>query len=795
MSTNSVISPKNTGELEIASLINETILKHCGGQLTSVPFDVRFRDQGIESAAALRILADLSQRLGRPLRPTLWWQFPTLRELSRYWLTSAFPKFRQVRVFETRGLATVVTEPVALVGIACRFPSEIDSPTAFWEALERGHNGVSEVPIDRWSVDRWHDKDPLAPGKMTTRWGGFLRDVSLFDAGFFRLSPREATQMDPQQRLMLEAAWEALEDAGIVPAELYGSAASVFVGAMWQDYPQVSGVGAELIEQHSAAGWNNSIIPARIAYLLGLRGPAVTVNTACSSSLVAVHLACSSLRNGECDTALAGAVNLMLTPQTTVQMTKFGSMNPEGECRAFDADANGYVRGEGCAVVVLKRLRDALGAGDRIYAVIRGSSINNDGPSNGLTAPSVEAQVAVLQTAWIQAGVPPRQSPLSRLTARGPFSEDPIEASALGEVFAPGRVEPLQIGSVKYELGTPRGCRRYGRFAQGDAVALSWALPRNLHFCTPNPHIDFEALDFRVVNDREGFSVDVDSLRGGKLFWLRRHQQPYCVKRSARAPAASGGAGAADHVDELRAQAKTLAGELLDVRTDAELDKVATRSHGTGSIRAFLTGRHPDEFQKRAASAFRSVNPILQRSGGTGRDECLFGGQGGQWAGMVQDLLNLLTQRFRDTLRFAMQPSGLMDDMVDPEALALPVDEGANALGSVDRIQVLVFGVQVALARTLMDWGLVPNAVIGQSLGQEAAAAVVSGASSAGRRRAGHRHPKPRCGDAYRDGGMAVVDLTLNEAEDILATLPEISVACPTCPARTNWSFRDPTLL
>jgi acyl transferase domain-containing protein len=364
---------------------------------------------------------------------------------------------------------------------------------------------VSEVPGDRWSIDRWHDKDPLAPGKMATRWGGFLKDVASFDAGFFQLSPREATQMDPQQRLTLEAAWEAFEDAGVVPTELYGSATGVFIGAMWQDYPQMSGAHAELIEQHSAVGWNNSIIPARIAYGLGLRGPALTVNTACSSSLVAVHLACNSLRNGECDTALAGGVNLMLTPYGTVQMTKFGAMNPDGECRAFDADANGYVRGEGCAVVVLKRLRDALKVGDRIYAVIRGSSVNNDGPSNGLTAPSAEAQAAVLRSAWAQAGVPPALVSFVETHGPGTSLGDPIEASALGEVFAPARVEPLQIGSVKTNLGHLEAAAGMAGLLKTALALHRGALPPNLHFGTPNPHIDFEGLKLRVVNERSGF--------------------------------------------------------------------------------------------------------------------------------------------------------------------------------------------------------------------------------------------------------------------------------------------------
>ena len=580
--------------------------------------------------------------------------------------------------------------------------------------------------------------------------------------------------MDPQQRLTLEAAWESLEDAGIVPADLHGSATGVFIGAMWQDYPQVSGTAAEAIEQHSAVGWNNSIIPARIAYCFGLRGPALTVNTACSSSLVAVHLACNSLRNGECNTALAGGVNLMLTPHGTVQMTKFGAMNPDGECRAFDADASGYVRGEGCAVVVLKRLRDALKMGVRIYAVIRGSSINNDGPSNGLTAPSVEAQAAVLRSAWAQAGVSPAQVSFVETHGPGTILGDPIEASALGEVFAPGRITPLQIGSVKTNLGHLEAAAGMAGLFKTALALHRGELPPNLHFATPNPHIDFQGLKLRVVSERSGFPSTSVRYAGVSSFGFGGTNSHVALSEAPGRPLRVA-ALAADSVEELRSNAKLLAGELLDVRTDADFDGVATRCHGAGRVRAILKGRHPDEFQSGLRQLFGARSQFSCVPEVPARRVFVFGGQGGQWAGMVQDLLSS-DQTFSHHISTCDGAIRACAGWSIREVLALPTDEGAEARWSVDRIQVLVFSVQVALARTLMDWGLVPDAVIGQSLG-EVAAAVISGALllDDGARVIVARSlaVSTRSGQ----GAMAVVDCTVDEATPVIARFPEVSVA------------------
>src|SRR5690606_8773484 len=302
------------------------------------------------------------------------------------------------------------SEPVAIVGMGCRFPGVRGGPEALWRFLLDGGDAITEVPADRWPVDQYYDPDPTAQGKTATRFGGFLEDVSAFDAPFFSISPREAMAMDPQQRLLLEVAWEALEHAGVAPDKLLGSQTGVFVGIASMDHAQaVFGVGLEACDSFMAHGLAHSAASGRLAYVLGLEGPAISLETACSSSLVAVHLAVQSLRRRECRMALAGGVSVILSPHMHVGMSRAGMMAPDGRCKTFDARADGFVRSEGCGVVVLKRLSDALAAGDTIWAVIRGSATNQDGRSSGLSAPNGPAQETVIRAALDDAGIAPEQ--------------------------------------------------------------------------------------------------------------------------------------------------------------------------------------------------------------------------------------------------------------------------------------------------------------------------------------------------------------------------------------------------
>ncbi len=300
-------------------------------------------------------------------------------------------------------------EPIAVIGIGCRLPGGVSGPEQYWEFLDKGTDAVTVVPPDRWDAEAFYDPDPMAPGRMPTKWGAYLSDIAGFDADFFGISPREAVAMDPQQRVALEVAWEALENAGLRPDQLSETQTAVMLGVYYNEYQTAAGGNPETIDAYSATGNAHSVTVGRIAYLLGLRGPAVAVDTACSSSLVSVHLACNSLRMRESDLALAGGVNLSLRPETQLALGKWGMLSPRGKCNAFDADADGFVRGEGAGMVVLKRLTDAVRDGDRVLAVVRGSAVNQDGRSNGLTAPNAPAQRDVINRALRSADVrPPR---------------------------------------------------------------------------------------------------------------------------------------------------------------------------------------------------------------------------------------------------------------------------------------------------------------------------------------------------------------------------------------------------
>ena len=291
------------------------------------------------------------------------------------------------------------TEPIAIVGLGCRFPGGADNPAAYWKVLHDGVDAVSEVPADRWDINAYYDPNPEAPGKMYTRWGGFIQGVDQFEPQFFGIAPREAVAMDPQQRLLLEVAWEALEHAGLAPDHLVGSKTGVFVGMMTNDYAQLNmrGYDPAHVDVYSGMGVDASFAAGRLSYVLGLQGPSMVIETACSSALVALHLACQGLRAGECDLALAGGVNLILSPEATIYSCRIHSMAADGRCKTFDARADGYVRGEGCGVVALKRLSDAARDGDQIWAIVRGSAINHDGKSGGLTVPNAAAQQAVIR--------------------------------------------------------------------------------------------------------------------------------------------------------------------------------------------------------------------------------------------------------------------------------------------------------------------------------------------------------------------------------------------------------------
>ncbi|NUQ76918.1 MAG: acyltransferase domain-containing protein [Polyangiaceae bacterium] len=637
-----------------------------------------------------------------------------------------------------------VDEPIAIVGIACRFPGGATSPDRFWQLLWEGVDAIREVPADRWDIDAFYDPDRTAPGKMSTRWGGFLEGgVDGFDPGFFGISPREAVEMDPQQRLMLELAWEGFEDAGVDPASLRGSPVGVFAGAMWTEYARSVEGGAELISQHTATGQDSSIIPARISYTFGLSGPSLTVNTAASSSLVAIELACQSVRSGVSAAALAGGVNLILAPHSTVAMSKFGAMAPDGRCKAFDARANGYVRGEGGGLVLLKPLSRALEDGDRIYCVIRGGALNNDGASSSLTAPSPEAQEAMLRAACANAGIEPDEVSYVEAHGTGTKVGDPIEAGALGAVIGAARKKgkgPLRVGSVKTNIGHLEAAAGVAGLIK---VALSMdrgAIPASLHFETPNPSIDFE-----------GLGVLVSARRG-----------PWPEGRRVAGVSSFGFGGTNCHL--VVEEAPRIAVRACEEQVDRPLHVVAISGHDRGALldRAQALRGHLEADSSRsladvgysanarrghlrerlavvAGDAGEAAEALGVFLGGEGdarviegpqegldrppRVAFVFPGQGPQHAGMGRELYE--TQPvFREALD---RCAAILKDLLPRPILPVMHPEEGDDPSIIDDTrytQPALFAMGYALVELWRSWGIEPAAVLGHSMGELTAAHV-----------------------------------------------------------------------
>ena len=392
-------------------------------------------------------------------------------------------------------------EPIAVIGIGCRFPGGADGPDGFWRLLSDGVDAITEVPPDRWDLARYYDPDPDAPGKMNTRHGGFLAGVDRFDPHFFNISRREALSMDPQQRLLLEVSWEALEHAAQSPEKLEGSRTGVFVGICNADYRQrLLARSRDTYDTYMATGSSHAIASGRLSYFLGVHGPSVSIDTACSSSLVAVHLACQSLRAKECRTALAGGVNLILSPDTFIMLSKARMMAADGRCKAFDAAADGFVRGEGCGIVALKRLADALSDGDRILALLSGSAVNQDGRSSGITAPNGPAQESVIREALSAAGVSPADVGYVETHGTGTALGDPIEVNALGAVYGAGRRAdaPLRIGSVKTNIGHLESAAGVAGLIKLILAVQHGEIPPHLHLKKPNPYIPWNELPIEI---------------------------------------------------------------------------------------------------------------------------------------------------------------------------------------------------------------------------------------------------------------------------------------------------------
>lgn len=478
---------------EIRAWLITHLAEHLEMQPAQIDIHKPFFEYGLGSIEAVGLSGDMEAWLGRDLSPTLLYDHSTIDTLARYLADEE--TVSDVFSFDDSYSFQSMAEPIAIVGIGCRFPGDAHSPADFWRLLKEGRLAISEVSADRWDINTYYDPDPDAPGKMYTRHGGFLKNLAQFDASFFGISPREATRMDPQQRLLAEVSWEALEHAGLPASTLAGSKTGVFIGMMNNlEYAMLQMQPGETTHQddpYFSMGSASSVAAGRLSYLLDLQGPTMAVDTACSSSLVCVHLACQSLRNGECNLALVGGVNVILLPENMVNACKMRMLSPDGRCKTFDADADGFVLGEGCGVVVLKRLSEALQDKNPVLAIIRGSAVNQDGQSNGLTAPNRLAQEAVIRQALSAANVKPEQVSYVEAHGSGTSLGDPIEIGALTGVLYENRLSdnPLVVGSVKTNIGHLAGAAGIAGLIKTVLALQHKEIPAHLNLQELNPHI------------------------------------------------------------------------------------------------------------------------------------------------------------------------------------------------------------------------------------------------------------------------------------------------------------------
>jgi len=632
------------------------------------------------------------------------------------------------------------SEPIAIVGIGCRFPGSGSSPAEFWELLANAGDAVGPVPPERWDAQALYDPDPSAPGKCYAMHGGFLEQVDGFEPESFGISPREARSLDPQQRLLLEVSWEALEDAGIPPDSLRGSSTGVWVGLSLDDYAQRTMPAGELerIDAYTALGSARSVAAGRIAYFLGSHGPALLLDTACSSSLVAVHLACQSLRMGECELALVGGVNVMSTPAASVGLCRLQALSRDGRCKTFDAAADGYGRGEGCGVVVLKRLSAAEAAQDRIYAVIRGSAVNHDGRSNGLTAPNGRAQEAVMRTALANAGLGPLDVDYVEAHGTGTLLGDPIEVLALAQVYGAERSSdaPLYVGSVKTNLGHLEAAAGVASLIKTSLCLARHRLVPSLHFHAPNPKIPWDALPLRVAQRLEDWPrASADAAAGVSSFGISGTNAHVILQAApgATAPTPSRQRAAELFVlsarteAALRASAAKLAAHVR--KSPAPLGELAFSLATTRAQlerRACFVARSPESLVATLDALAAGQSPADVAFGRGGRDPgklaWLFTGQGSQRLGMGQQLCRDFSA-FREA--FA-EIGGLLDAQLDTpleRVMWAAPDEAATArLGRTGYTQPALFAFEWAMAALWRSWGIEPELLAGHSIGEITAA-------------------------------------------------------------------------
>ncbi|MFF4732273.1 SDR family NAD(P)-dependent oxidoreductase [Streptomyces mirabilis] len=653
-------------------------------------------------------------------------------------------------------LSAASREPIAIVGMSCRYPGGVHSPEDLWELLVAERDAISGFPQNRgWNLDELYAPEPGTHGKTYVREGGFLYDADEFDPGFFEISPREATALDPQQRLLLETSWEAIERAGIDPTTLRGSRTGVFVGIAHQDYGLRLHEAPEALEGYLGTGTSTAVASGRVSYVMGLEGPAVTVDTACSSSLVTMHMATRALRDGECSLALAGGVTVLAKPDVFIEFSRQRGLAPDARCKPFASAADGTSWGEGAGLVLLERLSDARANGHRVLAVVRGSAVNQDGASNGLTAPNGPSQQRVIRRALINARLSPAEVDVVEAHGTGTTLGDPIEAQALIATYGQDRPEdrPLWVGAIKSNIGHPQSAAGVAGVIKMVMAMRHGTLPRTLHLDAPTPHVDWSAGAVRLLGQARPWPQTGDRPRragvssfgvSGTNAHLILEEAPEQTAPEGTAPGqtapaatdqASGWTGrpvpwvvSARSEQALRAQAGQLAALAADPGSDiADVGWSLVSDRARLEHRAVMLGRDRDEVVSALASlrdGAESAGVVRGVVGKLGDSVFMFPGQGARWGGLARQLyddfpvfaqsVDEVCERFDAHLPFALKPLLLADEPADADR------------ERTDIAQPALFALQVGLYRLVTRYGPQPDYLIGHSIG-EIAACHVSG--------------------------------------------------------------------
>ncbi|MFJ4717843.1 beta-ketoacyl synthase N-terminal-like domain-containing protein [Streptomyces luteogriseus] len=772
---------RSADEAALRRLIAKRVAAWHGTSPDDVPLDRPLADLGMASRDAVALAGELSRATGRELPATLLWETPTGQALVARLCETPAPG-AGVAPGPRPAVPGGTAEPVAVVGVGCRLPGGVHGPDDYWRLLSEGVDAIRRVP-----EDRWRDFTAFPPADAHP-YGGYLDDIAGFDADFFRITPREAAVMDPQQRILLEVVHEALDHAAVPAGSLAGTATGVFVGISAPEYGQLTGADPATVDPWAPAGGALGVAAGRLAYVLDTRGPSLAVDTACSSSLVAVHHACVSLRTGESDTAIAAGVNLLLSPVVTVAFRRAGALAPDGRCKPFSARADGIGRGEGCAAVILKRLSDAERDGDRVLAVIRASAVNSDGRSNGLMAPNPAAQLALLKRAYAQAGLAAEHVDYVEAHGTGTPLGDPIEAGALGAVLGAGRDpdQPLLLGSAKGNLGHLESAAGIAGLVKTVLALHHDGIPPSLH-CERGSSLTDPRL--RVVTEPEPWpryggtavaGVSGFGFGGTNAHVVLEEGPPGLVPvRPAGEPAARLHLLSDLDGERLRDTAGRLAGRLRDgAAHPADVARTLAGRAGRGPMRAAVVARDRDELAD-ALDALASGRPDPRVTTGdrdrVGRGPVwVFSGYGSQWPGMGRRLL-------AEEPAFAAAVEKL-DPQLAPECGLSLYDHLSSGEG-LDRLEVaqpVLFGLQLALAELWRSHGVEPSGVIGHSMG-EVAAAVCAGALDVadGARVIAVR---ARLLSGLRGGAMAVVDLDDTELDALAMEFPGVHVAVHSSP-------------